>query len=211
MKIVSQEICTSSTSMTIKDPKEGTFRPFFSLSGMRFEDIQNDAYSIFIVISNNSFISVCSICSNNAILLVWTFWSINSSVKDLIWWYKRRELFILIGIINRIIDQVLLDWGFILNNRSNFWIRRNFACLKMFHNLSDHFLLFNCVLTHWFLRSNDALPGWFSRSWNIYLIVLWVRRFSEQSIIIIDWWMFMLHSNFIIIIFMFIKHSFVLW
>jgi len=165
--------------MTIKYSKEGTFWPFFSLSWMRFQNIQNNTHSILIVVSNYPFVCICSICSHNSILLVWTLWSINSRVKDLIWRKKRRKLLIFIRIINRIIDQILFDWRFILNNRRDLRVRRNFSSLKMFHYLSNHPLFSHHVLTNWFLLSDDAFSSWFSRSWNIDLIVLRIWWFSK--------------------------------
>lgn len=164
--------------MTIKNSKEGTLRPFFALSWMRFQNVQDDTNSVFIVVSNNPLISISSISSHNPILLIRTLRSINSSVKDLIRRQQLWKLLILIRIINRIIDKILLDRRFILNNRGYFRIRWDLSCLKMFHYLRDHSLFSKHVLADWIWRSS-ALSGWLSRSWNIDLIGLWVWGFSE--------------------------------
>jgi hypothetical protein len=83
VQIISQEVCTCSSSMTVKHAKEGTFGPLLSLSRVRFQNIENDTNSVLIIGSNDSLVGVGSISSHYSILLVRTFGSVNSSVEDL--------------------------------------------------------------------------------------------------------------------------------
>ena len=69
MQLVSQEVCACSTSMTIVDSKERTSRPLINLLEFRFDDIQNDGDSIFIVVSDNTLMCISCVAANYSILL----------------------------------------------------------------------------------------------------------------------------------------------
>ena len=152
MQIVSQKISAGCSSMSIKNSKKWTFRPFFALPWMRFQNIQNNTDSIFIVVSNNSLVSIRCISSYNSVFLIWTFWLINSCVKDLVRRHQRRKLLILIWIIYRVIDQILFYRRINLNYRSDLRVWRHFSCLKVFHDLFDNFVFSNHIFTHCGLR-----------------------------------------------------------
>ena len=72
MQIVSQKISTWSSPVSIKHPKERTFRPIITFLNWRFHDIEYDRYSIFVIVSYDSLVCVCSIRPNNAIPTRWT-------------------------------------------------------------------------------------------------------------------------------------------
>jgi len=84
MQIVPEKISTSCSSVSIKHSKKWTFRPFFSLPWMGLQNIKNYADSVFIVVPNNPFIRICSICPYNSVFLIWTFRLVNSCVKNLV-------------------------------------------------------------------------------------------------------------------------------
>ena len=74
MQVVSEEVSTSITSMTIEDPKETTFGPIDNiLFGGWLHDIQNYTDPIFVVISNNSLISISCISHNMTIFAYTAF------------------------------------------------------------------------------------------------------------------------------------------
>lgn len=54
-------------TMSIIYTKEGAFRPVFMLSMLRLNDIENDWYSVFIIVSNKTLISISSVSSHNSI------------------------------------------------------------------------------------------------------------------------------------------------
>lgn len=151
MQIVSQKIGTGCSSMSIKNSKEWTLRPFFALPRMRFQNIQNYTDSIFIVVSNNALVSIRCISSYNSVFLIWTFWLINSCVKDLVRRHQRRKLFILIWIVYWVVYQILFYWWINLNDRSDLRVWRHFSCLKVFHDLFNNFVFSNHIFTHCWL------------------------------------------------------------
>lgn len=57
------------TSMTIIDTKERALWPFFMLTVLRFHNIQDDWYSIFVIVSHKTLVSIGSICSNYTVSL----------------------------------------------------------------------------------------------------------------------------------------------
>jgi len=58
MKIVSQKICTVHTTMSIVHSEKRAFRPLLISSGSWLHDIQDNWYSIFIVISDEALICI---------------------------------------------------------------------------------------------------------------------------------------------------------
>jgi len=83
MQVISQEISTSRSSMTIIHSEERAFWPFLFEAVLRFLNIENDWDSILIIISNYSLICICGISWNKAVFFNWTFrrfviWNDNS-------------------------------------------------------------------------------------------------------------------------------------
>jgi len=58
VQLVSQEVCASLATVTVIDREEGAPWPIFDRFEFRFNDIQYDAHSIFIIIPNHSLVSV---------------------------------------------------------------------------------------------------------------------------------------------------------
>jgi uncharacterized membrane protein YhaH (DUF805 family) len=68
VKIVTEEVGTGVTSMTVENAEEGTFWPVIAFLVRRFHNVQNDGYSILIVVSDDALVSVCCISRDDAIL-----------------------------------------------------------------------------------------------------------------------------------------------
>lgn len=72
MKIVSQIVSTSCSSVSVKYSEEANLRPLdieMSLT-FWFENIENDRDSVFVVFSNDTLIRISSIRFNQATLLL---------------------------------------------------------------------------------------------------------------------------------------------
>jgi hypothetical protein len=73
VKIISQELRTSATTMPVIDSEIRAFRPVFVLSMFRFNNIQNNRDSVFIVISNQSLVGISGIGSYDSVSLKTAF------------------------------------------------------------------------------------------------------------------------------------------
>lgn len=73
MKLISKIVCASSATMTIIYSKKRAPWPFFNLFKFRFDNIQNNRDSIFIIISNNTLMSISWVATYNTILLTCKF------------------------------------------------------------------------------------------------------------------------------------------
>jgi hypothetical protein len=58
MQLVPEVVSTGGTPVAVIDPEEGAAGPVGGLLEFRLDDIQNDRYSILIVISNDSLMCV---------------------------------------------------------------------------------------------------------------------------------------------------------
>lgn len=67
MKVVSEEISSGSSPVTVENSKEAALRPVLSLSRIRLEDIEDDRDSILVVPSNDSFVRICSVGFHDSI------------------------------------------------------------------------------------------------------------------------------------------------
>jgi hypothetical protein len=86
MQVISEKIGAQTAPMAIEDSKIGALGPIAFM--FRFADIQNDGYSIFVIISNESLVSISGISLDDSIglihnpsflkLLAWT-WFVKSS------------------------------------------------------------------------------------------------------------------------------------
>ena len=68
MKVVSQEVSTSMTSVAVIHAEEAAPWPFLVLPRLRLEDVEYDAHPIFVIVPDNPLISIGSIGTYNAIL-----------------------------------------------------------------------------------------------------------------------------------------------
>jgi len=68
VKVVTEEVSTRVATMTVENAKEGTFRPVIAFLARRFHNVQNDGYSILIVVSDDALVCVCCIARDDAIL-----------------------------------------------------------------------------------------------------------------------------------------------
>ena len=68
VQVVPQEISTCITTMTIKDSEETAFWPVFHVFfGWWLHDIEDNADSIFVVVSNDSLIGISCIAHNKSV------------------------------------------------------------------------------------------------------------------------------------------------
>ena len=73
MQLISKKISTSCASMTVIDSKEWASWPILDLLKLWFYDVQNNGYSIFIVISYDTLMSVGGIATHDSILFTGEF------------------------------------------------------------------------------------------------------------------------------------------
>jgi hypothetical protein len=117
-------------TMTIENGKEGAFRPAVTLFLGRFLHVEYDRDSVFVVVSHDSLVCVCSVGFHHAVLFDRVFGRLEvgklhvRQVKRLgrgrIWSFKQLEL-VIVG---------LLDDGWLLS------IRFLVKCLTDFRSLS---------------------------------------------------------------------------
>jgi hypothetical protein len=69
VKLISQEICTSLTTVAIVYCKKWAARPVVNSFELRFYNVQNDRHSVLIVVPNHSLVGVCGVSDHYAILL----------------------------------------------------------------------------------------------------------------------------------------------
>ena len=69
MKLVSEEVSTSRSTMTVVHCKEGAPWPIFDLLKFWSYDVKNDRDPIFIVVPHNALMGVGTIGRDNAVLL----------------------------------------------------------------------------------------------------------------------------------------------
>ena len=69
VKLVPQEVCTLRPAMTIVDCEERTPWPVINLLKLGLNDVENDGYSIFIVVPDHALVRVRCIGYDNTILL----------------------------------------------------------------------------------------------------------------------------------------------
>ena len=73
MKLISEEISTCRPSMTIIYCEKRTSWPVLNLFEFRFNYIKNYRYSVLIIISDNTLMSICWVTADNTILLTCKF------------------------------------------------------------------------------------------------------------------------------------------
>lgn len=76
MQIISKIVSTGRTTMTVKDSKETNLRPFLidcEYFTLGLDYIQNDTYSVFIVISDNALVSISCISFNDSTRFIRSF------------------------------------------------------------------------------------------------------------------------------------------
>ena len=67
MQVVSQELSAEMATMTIIHSEEGALRPLLMLPMLWLDDIQNNGYSVLVVPSDKTLISISSICPHNPV------------------------------------------------------------------------------------------------------------------------------------------------
>lgn len=83
MKLISQEISASSTTMPIINSKETASWPFCNLLKLRFNNIKDNWNPIFIIIPDNPLMRICSITTNNPIFFASKFSRVITSQKPI--------------------------------------------------------------------------------------------------------------------------------
>ena len=99
MKLISKIICASCASVPIIDRKEGAPGPLLHLFEFRFDYVQNNGNSIFVVISNNSLMSICRIAAYDAVFFACKLgWMIRCDISiDLILFHFHIFLLLLLS------------------------------------------------------------------------------------------------------------------
>ena len=142
MQVVSQEISAGCSTVAIKDSKERALRPVLPLPRMWLQNVENDWHTVLIIVSDYSFIRVGSICSHNSIFLVRALRLVHSSVWNLARQQKVWQDFLVIWIVQRIVDQILANWPLMLSDWSDLTLCPwQFACVHVIKNLSHDLLL----------------------------------------------------------------------
>ena len=67
VEIVSKELSACASSVTIVHSEERTLGPGLMLSMLWLHDVQDNRHAVFIIVSNDTLMSLCSICTDNAI------------------------------------------------------------------------------------------------------------------------------------------------
>ena len=70
MKIISEKVSTTITTMTIINAEKGAFGPCltgFWWLGLRSHNVENDGDTVFIIISDDSLVGICTVSSYNAV------------------------------------------------------------------------------------------------------------------------------------------------
>lgn len=67
MQVVSQEFCASGAPVTVVDAEEGALGPFFVFAGCGFDDVEDDADSVFVVVSDQALMGVCGVGSDDPV------------------------------------------------------------------------------------------------------------------------------------------------
>ena len=115
--------------MPIINTKERALRPFFLFSISRFHNIQDNRYSVFIIIPHNSLISVCSISFYNSISLGWGLWFLikwHCILLSLWLYYLRLFLFFYSLLLLLFFKSLESTWCELS------WLGNNFLCLGWF-------------------------------------------------------------------------------
>jgi hypothetical protein len=68
VKVVSQEISTGVSTVTIENSEEGAFGPSFTFLLWRLLNIKNNTDSVFIIVTDYSLVGVSSITFDHSIL-----------------------------------------------------------------------------------------------------------------------------------------------
>ena len=130
MQIVSQEISAWVSTVAIKDTEESAFGPVFAFLRGWFHYVQNDGDSIFIVISNDSLVCVCSISRYNSILSHRALSLLEVRELDCVWIWIRgisKEQCIDVCNISR-----LWTWVTVMDILLHCWLHRLRLTLKTY-------------------------------------------------------------------------------
>jgi hypothetical protein len=61
VQVVSEKVGTATAPVAVVDPEEGAFGPLLVLAGGWFQDVQDDRYSVLVVVPDYSLVGVCGI------------------------------------------------------------------------------------------------------------------------------------------------------
>lgn len=94
MQIVSQEVGASVATVTVKNAKEAAFRPFLNVFlDRRLHDVQDNADSVLVVVSNDALVGIRSIAHDETIFADTTFGGLPTRQVECcwIWWRSVTE------------------------------------------------------------------------------------------------------------------------
>ena len=70
VEMIPQELGAGRTAMSVVNAEKGAFGPFFVFPVVRLDDVEDDADSVFVVVPDQTLISVCCVASNHSVPLV---------------------------------------------------------------------------------------------------------------------------------------------
>lgn len=112
MKLVSKIVSTCGSSVTIIHCEKGASWPFVDLLELWFDDVQDDAYSVLVVVTDDALMSISRIATHHSILLAsklgWMIWG-NKSV-DLLLFHFHVFLLLLVGHDEATVSNQLILW-----------------------------------------------------------------------------------------------------
>ena len=172
MQVVSQEFCTCWPAMSVKNSKEAHLWPFniHMLFIFRFHNIQNDTHSIFIILSDDSLVSISSICLDNSTFLVRSFGYFMILQLESFWieysWVfsKKQSLNIHELNITVLVRFLCREWWFhILSLNNGIWLQRwittqSWACLDWHASRFTRFTM--TIFAFCSVNLNSGLPRW---------------------------------------------------
>ena len=99
MKLISEVVGTCSSSMAVVDCEERASWPLIYILKLWLDDIQDNGNSIFIVVSDDSLVSVCTITAHDSIFLTSKLgWVVRGDVPfDLLMLHFDVLLLLLVG------------------------------------------------------------------------------------------------------------------
>jgi hypothetical protein len=102
VQIVSQILSTYVSTVSVKNSKETNLWPIsFPLLIFRFKNVQDNRDSVFIVLTNNTLVSICSISSDQTIsfkrmlrwLMIWNYNFMSWLKRKWLGWVDIKDLF----------------------------------------------------------------------------------------------------------------------
>jgi len=196
MQLITKELCACVSSMTVIHTKERAFWPVFLFSMCWLGDIDDDWDSVLVVISDQTLICDCRICSHNSVSFDWAFCWLLVGNDDSRSWLQSQFLsflfFISWHLMNHLVDIEscqLLD--FLIH--ASCWVHFDLCRHLMLALFEKRFDIKIChpnrlrARASW-RRQNHLLMMWLvRRSWSLLRSTSAVMR-RWKNIHALSWW-----------------------